>query len=95
MKYSDIIEKEKPLTDYVDDFGNYVTMWETIKPGDTVILHFAGCPHDMPHPWIMVSCDNVFSTVNYRYNPSITVKTANGVIRKYNNANIYSPSLLR
>jgi len=63
----------------------------TIKPGEQIKLGFAGGPADMPSPWTLVKAENYFSTVNYKLNPRITVRAANGVERTYNTANVYNP----
>lgn len=91
-KYSEMTEKERPLTSYADDDGNFVDAdGNTIKKGEKIKFHFAGAPHDMPSPWTLIKAENEFSTVNYRYNPSVTVRAANGVERTYDNAHYYSP----
>jgi hypothetical protein len=62
-----------------------------IKNGDSVKLHFAGGPNEMPLPWIVVDMRERFSTVNYKYNPVITVKASNGNIMTFERAEWYSP----
>ena len=62
-----------------------------IKIGDSVILHFAGGPNDMPLPWIVIKLEYKHSTVNYKLNPSITVRASNGIERTFDFANIYCP----
>lgn len=64
---------------------------EEIKPGESIYLYFMGRPHDMPEPWTLISAVNYFSTVNYRLNPRVTVRAANGIERIFSTANVYSP----
>ena len=77
--------KVTPNSGYIDSEG-YV-----INPSDKIILHFAGGPLNMPLPWILVKAEDKFSSVNYAFNPSVTVRAANGVEKTYDFAQHYSP----
>ena len=65
----------------------------TINPGDGIKLSFAGGPSDMPTPWTLVRAENYPSSVNYKLNPRVIVRAANGKERTYDTANVYSPRL--
>lgn len=71
--------------DLLDADGN------TIKKGDKIYMGFAGRPSDMPQPWTLVSAENFPSSVNYKLNPRVTVRAADGTERTYDYANRYSP----
>lgn len=80
---------------YVDNYeiliNNKTKEQATIKPGDEISMGFAGSPVNFPKPWTLVKAEQKFSTVNYKNNPSITVRSASGEERVFDNANIYSP----
>lgn len=62
-----------------------------IKPGEQISLSFLGGPTGMPRPWTLIKAENYFSSVNYKLNPKVTVRAANGVEKTYETANVYSP----
>lgn len=59
--------------------------------GDTIKLHFAGCPHDMAEPYTLVSAKEFFTTVNYNHEVKLTIRSANGIDREFSFARYYNP----
>lgn len=64
---------------------------EPIKVGDLIKMNFAGHPGDMPLPWKLVKAEPKYSTVGYRYEPSLTVMASDGTRRTFDFARNYSP----
>lgn len=72
--------------------GVYYTGYgEPISIGGEIDMGFLGRPTNMPYPWKLIEAKNVFSTVNYKYNVSLTVEAANGNTFSVSQANHYSP----
>ena len=75
----------------VDD-GSYLPFeGKPIKSGDPIDMSFAGSPVNAPKPWTLVRAEDKFSTVNYKNNPSVTIKDANGIEHTFDRADYYSP----
>ena len=76
----------------VDDDGSYLPFeGKPIKSGDPIDMSFAGSPVNAPKPWTLVKAEDKFSTVNYKNNPSVTIKDANGIEHTFDRADYYSP----
>lgn len=84
-------EKIKP-SGRVGDDGSYLPFeGKPIKSGDPIDMSFAGSPVNAPKPWTLVRAEDKFSTVNYKNNPSVTIKDANGIEHTFDRADYYSP----
>lgn len=88
------MDSEYPPSGRITETGGFIPSGgeAPIEPGDRIHLHFAGGPSDMPEPWLLIKAEDKFTTVSWSFQPSITVRAANGVERTFDNATVYSPT---
>lgn len=63
----------------------------SIHFGDKIKLHFAGCPSDMIEPFTLVSAKEFFTTVNYKHEIELLIRSFNGIERTFSFARYYNP----
>lgn len=79
------------MKNIVKDNIYYNNYGEPISFGSKIKMGFAGEPVDMIKPFILVSAENVFSTVSYRNEVKIIVSGSNGVKHDFYFARYYNP----
>lgn len=87
------LSKHNTLSGYAIN-GDYITRnGDIIKKGEPIDASFAGAPNtkDYPKPWVLESAENEFSTVNYKNNTKLKIKSANGNVFELDRADYYAP----